>query len=199
MNGPGSVTVWLDQLKAGKTRDEAVAQLWKRYFTQLVDQARRHLRSRRAVGDGEDAALSAFDGFVRAVQAGKFPKLDDRNDLWQVLLMMTGNKAKNAIRDEDRAKRGGGMVAHGIATADSDPVGVVVASEHPDPAEAVVLAEGAERLLLALGDAELRRVAELALEGYTNAEIAATLGKAVATAERKRNRIRDIWLGLGFC
>lgn len=198
MNGPGSVTVWLDQLKAGKSRDEAVTQLWKRYFARLVDQARKHLRSRRATGDSEDAALSAFDGFVRAVEAGKFPKLDDRDDLWQVLLLMTGNKAKNAVRDENRLKRGGGMAIHGLASGDSEPGGLLVGSDEPDPAEAAILAEGAERLLRALGDTELRRVAELALEGYTNAEIATVIGKAVATAERKLKRIREIWSGMGF-
>ncbi|MBA4192266.1 MAG: RNA polymerase subunit sigma-70 [Planctomycetaceae bacterium] len=198
MTGPVSVTVWLDQLKAGKSRDEAVAQLWKRYFAQLVNQARSHLRSRRATGDGEDAALSAFDGFVRAVEAGKFPKLDDRDDLWQVLLMMTGNKAKNAVRDENRVKRGGGMASHGLATSDLESGRLVAGSDEPDPAEAAILAEGAERLLRALGDTELRRVAELALEGCTNAEIAAGIGKAVATAERKLKRIREIWSGTGF-
>jgi DNA-directed RNA polymerase specialized sigma24 family protein len=198
MNGPGSVTVWLDRLKAGEGRDEAVARLWERFFARLVSQARTHLCGRRATGDGEDVALSAFDGFVRSVEAGKFPKLDDRDDLWRVLLMMTGNKAKNAIRDENRAKRGGGWVAYEMAGTDSNAAGVPVASADPDPAEAAALAEGAERLLAALGDAELQRVAVLALEGYTNAEIATTLGKAVATAERKLKRIREIWGGMGF-
>jgi DNA-directed RNA polymerase specialized sigma24 family protein len=197
MTGPGSVTVWLDHLKASRNRDEAVGRLWERYFTQLVEHARRHLRSRRAAADGEDAALSAFDGFVRAVAAGKFPKLGDRDDLWQVLLMLTANKARNAVRDENRLKRGGGFEAHVIASADSVPGGVPIASADPNPAEAAELAEGAERLLAALGDAELRRVAELALAGHTNAEIAAAIGKALASVERKLRRIRETWLGIG--
>lgn len=198
MTGPGSVTVWLDHLKAGRNRDEVVGQLWERYFTQLVEHARRHLRSGRAAVDGEDVALSAFDGFIRAVRAGTFPKLGDRGDLWQVLLMLTANKARNAVRDENRLKRGGAFVAHEIATADSVPGGVPVASPDADPAEAAVLAEGAERLLAALGNAELRRVAELALAGHTNADIAAAIGKAVASVERKLKRIRETWLALGF-
>lgn len=193
-----SVTLWLNRLKAGENRDEAVAYLWTRYFTQLVHQARNHLRSWRTAVDEEDVALSALDGFVRAAEAGKFPKLNDRNDLWPVLLMMTANKAKNAVRDANRDKRGGGMVGHGIATADSDLGGVPVSSGEPDPAEAAILAEGVERLLMVLGESELRRVAVLALEGHTNAEIAAVLGKAVATVERKLKRIREIWAGTGF-
>ena len=198
MSGPGSVTLWLDRLKGGDDRDAAMDELWKRHFGELVRQAGRHLRGRRAAGDAEDAALSAFAGFVRGVEAGKFPKLDDRNDLWRVLLMLAANKARNAVRDEGREKRGGGLAAHPIAAADSDPEGVPVPSAEPDPAEAAALAEETERLLTALGDAELRRVAELSLAGHSNAEIACAVGKVVSTVERKRKRIREIWLGMGY-
>lgn len=198
MSGPGSVTLWLDRLKAGEDRDEAVNRLWKRYFTQLVGQACNHLRGRRAAVDGEDVALSAFDGFVRSLEAGKFPKLDDRDDLWRILLRMTANKARNAVRDENREKRGGGLAAHAIADGGSDMGGVPVAATDPDHAEAVALAEGADRMLAVLGSDELRRVAVMSLDGYTNGEIAAAIGKVEPTVERKRNRIREIWAALGF-
>jgi DNA-directed RNA polymerase specialized sigma24 family protein len=192
MAGPQSVTDWLDQLKAGD-RDDAVARLWERYFSQLVRHARQHLSGRRAVADGEDVALVAFDAFVRAVDAGRFPKLDDRSDLWAVLLRMTANKARNAIRDENRERRGGGLMWHGIAETDSATSGVPVPSVDPDPADAAALAEGAEELLRALNCEELRQIALLAMEGWTNAEIGATIGKSVAAVERKRRLIRDIW------
>src|SRR4051794_13628801 len=152
MSGPGSVTVWLDRLKAGD-RDEAVARLWERYFGQLVARARDHLGGRRAVADGEDVALSAFDGLVRAVAAGRFPRLNDRDDLWQVLLVMTARKAANAARDAARLKRGGGQVVGAIGAAgDSGGSGFSVPSSEPDPAEVVALAEGAEAMLAGLGD-----------------------------------------------
>ncbi|QJW98170.1 ECF-type sigma factor [Frigoriglobus tundricola] len=195
MRGPGSVTVWLDRLKSGGDRDAAVARLWERYFAQLVGQAHNHLRGKRAAVDGEDVALIAFEGFVRALEAGRFPKLNDRNDLWSVLLRMTANKARNSIRDEYRQKRGGCRVHHQLPDDESDPVAVPAAPDS-DPAEAVALAEGGESLLAALGNAELRRVAILALEGHTNVETAAAIGKAVATVERKLKRIREIWSGM---
>ena len=197
MSGPGSVTIWLDRLKAGEGRDEAVSRLWERYFLRLVGRARNHLRGRRTVAEGEDVALSAFDGFVRALEAGKFPKLERRDDLWPILLRMTANRAGNAIRDENRDKRGGGMIAHGVADGGSEADGVPLAATEPDPAEAVALAEGVERMLAALGGGELRRVAVMSLEGYTNAEIAASIGKVEPTVERKRHRIREIWRGSG--
>ena len=49
------------------------------------------------------------------------------------------------------------------------------------------------RLLDGLGDDALRSVAVWKLEGYTNEEIAAKLGRAPATVERKLRMIRDAW------
>jgi DNA-directed RNA polymerase specialized sigma24 family protein len=195
MSDPGSVTVWLDRLKAGEGRDEAVARLWERYFERLAASARQHLQSRARATDGEDVALSVFDSFVRAAGAGRFPRLDDRNDLWQLLLRLTGRKAANVLRDEGRQKRGGGRVIHGLANG-SDSSGacdLAITSADPDPAEAAALAEEVEHLLAALPSDDLRRVAVWALEGYTNREIATKLGRAVATAERKLRLIRESW------
>ena len=80
MPSPGSVTCWIDQLKAGEPA--AVQPLWEGYFQQLVARTRQKLtgRSRRAA-DEEDVALSAFDSFCRAAAQGRFPQLQDRDDL----------------------------------------------------------------------------------------------------------------------
>src|SRR4051794_34345706 len=106
MSGPGSVTVWLDRRKAGGrdeaggrrcvtfggggrrpgAGEEAVARLWERSFGQRVARARPPPGGRRAVADGGDVALSAFDGLAGGVAAGGSPRLNDRDDLWQVLL-----------------------------------------------------------------------------------------------------------------
>lgn len=192
MDQPGSVTVWLNHFKAGGDRDEAISRLWGRYFTQLVTRARERLRQRSRAVEGEDVALSAFDSFVRAAEAGRFPRLEDRNDLWQILLLLTARKAANVVRNEGRLKKGGGGLIVGFE-GESDLDGRRQMAVDPDPAEAVVLAEEAEQLLQALGNDELRRVAVWAFEGYSNEEIAAKMGKSVATAERKLRRIREIW------
>ena len=66
-NGDGSVTRWIDELKAGNS--QADRPLWDRYFARLVGLA--HYRLRHAAhytatdADEEDAALSAFDSFFR--------------------------------------------------------------------------------------------------------------------------------------
>jgi DNA-directed RNA polymerase specialized sigma24 family protein len=193
MDEPGSVTVWINRLKLGDANGEAVYALWGRYFKQLVTRARERLRGRSGAVDGEDVALSAFDSFVRAAERGRFPRLNDRADLWQILLVLTARKASNLVRDEGRQKRGGAAVVRGLAGGDSAAGDLAVLATEPDPAEAAALAEEAELLLQSLGTDELRRIAVWAFEGYSNVEIAARLGRSVATAERKLRRIREIW------
>jgi DNA-directed RNA polymerase specialized sigma24 family protein len=185
--GPGSITVWLVRLKAG-SRDEAVARLWAAYFGRLVSLARRHLAGRPRAADEEDVALSAFDSFVRAVARGRFPRLDDRDDLWQVLFVITARKAADATEAAHRLKRGGGRTVEQLG---SDGGGVP--SAEPDPAEAAALAEEVGRLLAGLGDPVLRQIAVWKLDGHTNEEIAAKLGRSVPTVERKLARIRQRW------
>jgi DNA-directed RNA polymerase specialized sigma24 family protein len=201
MADQGSVTLWLRLLKDGE-RGEAVSRLWGTYFQRLVTLARNHLRSRpRPVADEEDVALSAFDSFVRGAQAGVFPRLDDRNDLWQVLFMLTSRKSCDLIERESTQKAGGGRLVHLSAlrvgedgsSAQIDPPG-----EEPEPAEAIALAEGLEQMLELVGDGDLQRVLVWRMEGYTNVEIAARLGRSVATVERKLKTVREIYQEAGL-
>src|SRR5262245_45500722 len=115
---PGDVTRRLRQLKQGDR--SAVRELWRRYFADLVGLARKQLRGApRRAADEEDVALSAFDSFCRAAEAGRFPELDDRDDLWRVLVMLTVRKAADRANHERRQKRGGGAVAAVSELADA--------------------------------------------------------------------------------
>src|SRR4051812_27208208 len=106
-DGEGSVTRWFDGLRAGDP--EAARQLWGHYFAPLVRLPRARLRDApRGGSDEEDAALSAFDSLCRGTAAGRFPRLDDRRDLWRVLVTITARKAADRIEHEGRARRGGG-------------------------------------------------------------------------------------------
>ena len=55
------------------------------------------------------------------------------------------------------------------------------------------MAENCRGLLDALDDDLLRRIAVAKLEGDTNDEIAARVGRSPPTVERKLRRIRAIW------
>jgi DNA-directed RNA polymerase specialized sigma24 family protein len=192
----GSVTDWLEQLKAG---DPAALQpLWERYFGCLVRLGRTRLRGMaRGAADEEDVALSAFDSFWRGVASGRFPHLSDRDDLWHVLVVLVQRKASNLAKAERRQKRGG-KVRHASALPGGDAAEAADAfaqliSREPDPEFAAQVVEQCRCLLERLADAELRSVAVWKMEGYTNAEIAARLGRSLSAVERKLRLIRDSW------
>src|SRR3954468_9826888 len=119
MSDTDSVTLWLKQVKDGDS--EALQPIWERYFTRLVGLARARLRGHTGgAADEEDVALSAFDSFQAGAATGRFPRLQDRDDLWQVLLMLTEQKVANAVAREHRQKRGGGKVRHLSALTPND-------------------------------------------------------------------------------
>ncbi|QDU23690.1 ECF-type sigma factor [Urbifossiella limnaea] len=179
------VTHWIGRLRAGDP--EAAGPLFATYFARLVGLARGRLREApRRAADEEDVALSAFDSFCRGAEAGRFPRLDDRDDLWQVLLVLCARKAADLARREGRLKRGGGRLAQEL-----DPG--VVAADGPSPEFAALVADECRHLLDRLGDDTLRQVAVWKMEGYTSAEIAARLGRSEGTVERKLALIRKAW------
>jgi DNA-directed RNA polymerase specialized sigma24 family protein len=181
------VTQWLARLQAG---DRAVAQqLWEAYFHRLVGLARLKLQGQpRRAADEEDVALSAFHSFFRGVERGRFPQLADRDNLWRLLVVLTARKAHHLVRDQRRQKRGGAAVGAG-----GEDGLEAVAGPEPTPAFAAQVADECRRLLDALGDEELRRIALWKMEGDSNGEIAAKLGRAPATVERRLALIRRTW------
>jgi DNA-directed RNA polymerase specialized sigma24 family protein len=193
--GEGSVTRWVGGLKAGDP--DATRKLWDRYFADLVRLARSRLRTApRAAADEEDAALSAFDSLCRGVERGRFPQLDDRDDLWRVLVTITARKACDLIQLELRLKRGGGQVrteADLAATAlDAGGLGQAPANG-PSPELAAMVVDECRRLFELLPDESFRRVAALKMEGYTDREIAEQLGCALSSVERRLRAVRRLW------
>jgi RNA polymerase sigma factor (sigma-70 family) len=198
MSSAGSVTEWLEQLKRGDS--SAAQKLWERYFEQLVRLARRNLgHTPRRVADEEDVALAAFASFCKGVEAGRFPKLDDRDDLWQVLIVLTERKAVDQIRREQVQRRGGGDVRGESALEAGDLSGSGhpglrrVVDAEPTPKFAALLVERFEQRLSMLADRELERIAVDKLAGYTNQEISERLGTSLRGVERRLSLIRRIW------
>ena len=198
MSADESVTCWIDRLKAGDR--EAAQPLWERYYSRLVGEARRWLRRAPAgpAADEDDVAQVAFASFCRRAAEGRFPRLYDRNDLWQLLVVIAFRKTCNQIVHERRRQPRGGRVLHASALAagpdgDEGALFADMISQEPNPAMVAQTAEECRRLLAELGSEELRQVALWKLEGYTNEEISAKLDRAVSTVERKLARIRLRW------
>lgn len=199
MEADGSVTHLIGELKRG---DPAAAQaIWERYYERLVALARGKLGnlSRRAA-DEEDVAASAFHSFYEAACAGRFPRLEDRHDLWKLLVTITARKALGQIKHARTKKRGGGKVRGEsvfLAVDDSaEGLGIEqVMGREPTPEFAAQIGEQLETLLDSLGDDTLRKIVLLKMQGYSHAEIAEQLSCVPRTVERKLERIRDKWSG----
>lgn len=187
-----SITTWLGELRQGNS--QAAQHLWERYFARLVAFARSRLSgSARRAADEEDVALSAFHSFCQAAE--RFPRLSNRDDLWQVLVLVTARKASKERRRQQALKRGGGADQGGRSTrpaADVDELERIVGNE-PDPQFAVMLAEHFEALLSALPSADLKEVARLRLEEYSTNEIAQRLRCTERTVRRRLILIRTLW------
>jgi RNA polymerase sigma factor (sigma-70 family) len=190
----GSITAWLDSLQAG--HQEAAERLWGRFAGRLIALARARLRGgpRRAT-DEEDAVLSAFASFCRGAAEGRYPEVHDRSNLWNLLVAITLRKVSDQILHETRRKRGAGAVrceADLVVDREASPLESLMARE-PTPALAAELTEQFHRLLELLGSPELRAIALLKMEGYTNDEIASRLDCVRSTVQRKLNLIRSRW------
>jgi DNA-directed RNA polymerase specialized sigma24 family protein len=187
-DGERTVTHWIGELKAGDAG--AAGPLWDRYAEALVRLAREKLGAApRATADEEDVALSAFHSLCAGAAQGQFPELDDRHDLWRLLVTITVRKAIDHEQHQRRLKRGGGRVR------DDDGLDRL-ADPGPTPELAAILSEALDRLFTALRDDTLRRIARLQLEGHTGDEIAALLSCNRRTVVRKLELIRATWLGL---
>lgn len=174
------VTIWLGQLQAGDPA--AVRPLFDRYFRRLVGLARKRLQNApKRARDEEDVALSAFESFCRNAEHGRFPDLSDRESLWRLLATFT-------VRKASRQLRGGAF-----KTDDRSGVLSEVLGREPEPQLAAEMAEECERLLSALADPELRRVALLRMDGHSVEEVAKKVGCAPRSVKRKLQLIRSIW------
>ncbi len=197
MNSEHSVSQFIEGLRAG---DELASQkIWERFYQQLLLQADRKLKgSPRKAMNEEDVVQKAFADFFAQVKLGRFPKLADRHDLWQVLAMLVDRRAKDQIKLQNTQKAGQGRVRtesvfQGSNSFASQNGLAQIRDNLPTPALAVEFLEVTERRLARLRNDEQRQVALLKLQGYSNREIADQIGSSERTIERCLQSIRKLW------
>ncbi|MEO1995885.1 MAG: ECF-type sigma factor [Planctomycetaceae bacterium] len=196
MSHESPISIWINELKAGDP--QAAQAIFEQYFQRIIRLAQRKLQGTpRRMADEEDVALSAFHSFCRGAARGRFPKLDDRDDLWTILAMIASRKSVDQIQYQKRQKRGSGRV-HGesifVSAGDDRPQGLADFASATPPLDGLHgLADECEHLLEKLDDDSLRALALLKLEGFTNEEIAKKLDCARRTVQRRLKLIQDIW------
>jgi DNA-directed RNA polymerase specialized sigma24 family protein len=174
-------------------REEARSQIWRHFRERLAAEVRRRLDPRilRRAGD-DDVVQSVFASFFAAAPGPAGPPRD-RVELWRLLVHFTACKVANTAerhrarcrdvrREEplDRPACGGAMVPY--EPADLHAL---------DPANEAAAREQFDRLLAAL-PCDLQQVFVMRLEGYTNAEIAARIGRVERTVELRMKTIRAL-------
>lgn len=196
MSAEDSVMMWINGLK---NKDETAAQqLWERYFQRLVALAGKKLPGHvKRTFDEEDVALSAFHSLCQGVQKDRFPELEDRDNLWSLLVVITARKAIHRLRGNQAEKRGGGAVrGESIfgAISPEENFGIDnLIGDSPTPEFALQICEESDLLMDQLPDGSFQEIARLKLAGYSNDEIVKQTGLSRRTVGRRLSLIRQLW------
>lgn len=187
-----SVTQMLTHLKDGD--EEAAQAIWEHFFSRVVSLARSKLATHaKREMDEEDIAMSVMKAMYFGVQEGRFRKLNDREDLWQILCMLTSRKSANAWRRQKSKGLVGESAISGPSTGDVNRYGLQhIVEAAPDSGYIDSLNQECRERLEAL-DERLRQVALLRLHGFSNQEIAQKIGRSHKSVERYLKTIRAEW------
>ena len=111
----GSITQWISALKAG---DPDAAPAPGTAFEKARENGGRPAPGcapgSSAVESEESAAPCAFESVCNGAKLGRFPRLSDREDLWQILVMVTveGRRRDPATHGWQAGRRPGSLAGH---------------------------------------------------------------------------------------
>lgn len=196
-NSAHSISQYIEGLRLG---DELAAQkTWERFIERLIRLADKRLKAiPRKAEDEEDVVQKAFADFFRQVQQGRFSKLHDRHDLWQVLCLLVDRRAIDQIKKGNAQRRGGGAVRGESVFLEKDdsivsPGLAGIPDMMPTADFEQEMSEALRLRLNSFENDEHRQVALLKLQGFTNLEIANQIGSSHRTVERWLGEMRNAW------
>lgn len=197
-NSRHSVSEWLSTVNAKHGEaDTAWHQIWKRYAPRMRILARNQLPpGRKPLADEEDIVIEVFKEFFQGVQQGSFARLSNRDDLQQILIMLTLRRTidahrRNAVRTAHEVGESALPFAD-RSQSDGHPLDRVAGPDVPAGLSALACEELA-RLLDCLQDDTLRHVALMRVCSATDEEIAQELKLSVRTVQRKADLIAGRW------
>ena len=198
------ITKYIDELAVDQSR--ATKELWNQFRDRMRNLARKRLRDApRSMNETEDdIALIAYNAFLTGISEGRFERLKNREDLWQILAMLINRRATDALRHASSMSQGGRNVhtesvfdCPGGDEGNASPGIGQVRDEHPEyvhdrPRRIAELLEFLD------DDQRLCSVAALKMDGCSVAQIASHLRVSKRTVERKLDLIREKWGERGF-
>ncbi len=196
MSSMGSLTTRIQDLRSPdvRQRDEAARVIWDHFEARLRSLVRRHLDNRiRCREDEQDILQSMYASFCHGQLEGRACP-GSRQELWKLLVRITLCKVVNTANRHLAARRDVRRERAPAGRRDDSGHFPRWMLDHVDrmevgPDEKLVAMEEFERLLQALPE-DLRRIVIWKLDGYTNAEVAAMIGRTVRCVELKLQLIR---------
>ena len=183
-----SITQLLNLLRQGE--EKAASELVNRFLPRLRKRLSR-VASQLQMSDEDDIAISAFYELCIALENSRFEDISDRTELWQVLSMIAMRKANDFRKIENAEKRGGRQKPLSIESFKHQ-----VASFDDNPELQVEMLEMCEHFLNRLKEEDLRSVALLKMNGYTNADVSQKLGIATRTVQVMVAKLKKTMLAI---
>ena len=103
--------------------------------------------------------------------------------------MITINGARKRSRNEKRLRRGGSFTR----TKSNDKTLDSITTNELSPEDSYFALEECKRLLSILPNENLKRLAVLKVDGYTNEEVAEIMNCTRRSVQRRLKLIREIW------
>jgi RNA polymerase sigma factor (sigma-70 family) len=183
-----------------------IERLAKRYSNRIVGLARSliHRYGLQARIDPEDVANAMLYELHQAASKGNLPEHQPGDGLWRFTRLMVVRKIMEERKRHRSLKRGGSgrdqtatgsgdepLVCRGLARIERELD--TLPCRRPSPEQLVAGAMELERMIQALDEPSLRRIALLRFEGHTVEEIANRTKRDPSTIKRKLQQIRTIW------
>jgi len=189
----GSVTRWIEQMRGGDSI--VVHALAERYFKKLGDAARRRLHKiNQNLHDEEDVANFVLEAVFRNIAQGRYPDLQDRDDLWFLMLAITQRRISSILKRDRRQKAQPSSLTSLTELLEIYEGELSDLAVDSDPEQiAIEIGDCWQELMRILPNDEFRKIARLKLDFYSNRQISSMLKLTSKYIDRKVVEIQRLW------
>ena len=186
----GSISHWLKGLKAGDS--SAVDAIWNRYYQRVVEFAIRKMKINPDMAiDGEDIAQVAMHRLCLKLSTGRYPDIDDREQLWGLVVVYTLNRIRNHLRSCNTLKRSG--KAQDVFRFERSQSLVDLRSPEAPTIMAEMVQGWLDRLDREDPSGQLKQIAVWSMDNLSGGEIARILKKRKSFVLQKIRLVRLLW------